>query len=282
MTFIRENCLCSICGDILDDAVELKSCQHYFCHSCIFQWDKTQKTANKVCPECRTAYKFSDRQRPPRIFRKILCDLQLACPNALCTIVTNYDNFKKHQNVCECRKEQCDFCEEVLPKKDIPQHLEDCPKYLKTIIDNLSMKNDELTESIAALRIKLANSQACGYEKWIETKINDCVRYKRPAKLKILMNWPTESNHEVINSTEKSVNISNFSSWFNFEGGKLRLMAMVNIDEKGIEHKFVAMEIICAESTQTAHAVWKMTLSSADRVILSTKIFKVKSEEAHN
>ena len=56
-------------------------------------------------------------------------------------------------------------------------------------------------------------------------------------------------------------------------------MAMVNIDEKGIEHKFVAMEIICAESTQTAHAVWKMTLSSADRVILSTKIFKVKTVE---
>ncbi|CBY20815.1 unnamed protein product [Oikopleura dioica] len=74
MTFIRENCLCPICGDILDDAVELKSCQHYFCYSCIVLWDKTQQTANKVCPECRTAYKFADRQRPPRIFNKILCD----------------------------------------------------------------------------------------------------------------------------------------------------------------------------------------------------------------
>ncbi len=87
----------TIFSDILDDAVELKSCQHYFCYSCIVLWDKTQQTANKVCPECRTAYKFADRQRPPRIFNKILCDLHLACPNALCTVVTNYDNFKKHQ-----------------------------------------------------------------------------------------------------------------------------------------------------------------------------------------
>ena len=58
----------------------------------------------------------------------------------------------------------------VLPKKDIPQHLEDCSKYLKTVIDNLSTKNEELTETVSALRIKLANSEACGYDKLIETK----------------------------------------------------------------------------------------------------------------
>jgi len=103
------------------------------------------------------------------------------------------------------------------------------------------------------------------------------------------MNWPTEVNHEKINSKEKSISISNFSCWFNFDGGKLRyssiitiqqtnkirLMAMVNIDEKGVEQKFVAMQIVCAQSTQTAHAVWKMSISSAERNILSTKIFKV-------
>ena len=73
--------------------------------------------------------------------------------------------------MCECRKEQCEYCEMVLAKKDIPQHLEDCPKYLKTVIDNISLKNEELTETVSELRIKLAESEACGYDKLIETKV---------------------------------------------------------------------------------------------------------------
>ena len=73
--------------------------------------------------------------------------------------------------MCECRKEQCEFCETVLAKKDIPQHLDDCSKYLKTVIENISMKNEELTETVSALRIQLANSEACGYDKLIETKV---------------------------------------------------------------------------------------------------------------
>ena len=31
----KENCDCSICDGLLDDAVLIKGCEHYFCKECI-------------------------------------------------------------------------------------------------------------------------------------------------------------------------------------------------------------------------------------------------------
>lgn len=54
--------ICSVCEELLEDAILLKTCDHLFCHACIIAWMASrQKTGDEItCPDCRKIFSKSD------------------------------------------------------------------------------------------------------------------------------------------------------------------------------------------------------------------------------
>ena len=70
---------CSICDEIFQDPVRLKSCGHTYCLSCILQWSKH----NLNCPLCREPFSENDI-RNDLIASSIINDLEIYCINLGC------------------------------------------------------------------------------------------------------------------------------------------------------------------------------------------------------
>jgi len=62
---VREHFLCSICTQLVEDAVTIRKCEHMFCRICINQWIDQQWIYN-TCPECRAFFYSDDVTKPVR------------------------------------------------------------------------------------------------------------------------------------------------------------------------------------------------------------------------
>ena len=47
-------CICKICGEVMNQAVMLKNCQHSFCSLCILSGIKDKLESDSKCPLCKT------------------------------------------------------------------------------------------------------------------------------------------------------------------------------------------------------------------------------------
>ena len=72
--------VCSICTNLLDDAVVLKSCEHMYCRECINQWSKSEKPASNQtsCPECRQIFAQTDLAKPMRVVLSMLSQVRVS------------------------------------------------------------------------------------------------------------------------------------------------------------------------------------------------------------
>ena len=66
-----EDLLCSICQDVLDDALETP-CRHAFCRICITKWLEQKNT----CPQCIRQVHF-DLKPLPHFMRSELAKMEL-------------------------------------------------------------------------------------------------------------------------------------------------------------------------------------------------------------
>ncbi|CAF0936394.1 unnamed protein product [Rotaria sordida] len=104
---IDEELICSICGGVLQDPLQIPSCEHVFCRTCIEEWLSQTQT----CPIDRTPIEINQLKLVPRIIKNLLNHLEIKCENEGCTTTVKLDVLANHLVDCEYNKEQSIQCE---------------------------------------------------------------------------------------------------------------------------------------------------------------------------
>ncbi len=93
---ISEHLHCPICQDVFNYPYALM-CGHVFCHGCITEWLKHQRT----CPECR---KMVDMRYAHKdlIAHKFLDSVPVYCSFLGCSWIGRMDALQSHLEECEC------------------------------------------------------------------------------------------------------------------------------------------------------------------------------------
>ncbi|KAL0225866.1 hypothetical protein P9112_013190 [Eukaryota sp. TZLM1-RC] len=101
---------CSICMEVLHDAVEISCCNTLFCSECA-----------KVdsCPSCRSsAFKLN----PCLPIRRIIGNLSVTC--CMCDYATTRSEYAAHYRQCPSRVKRCNLCDAFVPitESELIQH----------------------------------------------------------------------------------------------------------------------------------------------------------------
>ena len=156
---IKEEFICPICCDILEDPVLFEECEHVFCRQCIEEW--LQSCQPKHCPIDRQEISEKSLRPPQRSFRNLITNLLISCDFSAngCQEYIKIDGLSVHSSNCafnpvimnqdiECPSS----CGAIVKRSgSIDEH--NCVSHLKTIIANnnnmieiLMSQNEELLE----------------------------------------------------------------------------------------------------------------------------------------
>lgn len=154
---VDEELLCSICGHVLQDPLQIKDCEHCFCTSCVHEWLRHQQ----ICPVDRRPVLSGTALIPaPRILRNLLSRLKIKCENSQfgCATIVRLDGLSAHMNQCQYnpkRPVSCDKgCGCTVPLDELPQH--NCVNVLRKLIDAQSDTIKMLSAEVVALRHELS------------------------------------------------------------------------------------------------------------------------------
>lgn len=135
---IDEELICSICGGVLQDPIQISTCEHTFCQICIEEW----LSRSHICPIDRIPIEIDQLKSIPRILKNLLNRLDIRCENDGCTSIIKLDLLVNHLNDCQYSPKkliQCkNHCGITIFKDDISNH--NCIKSLRLEFDNI--KND--------------------------------------------------------------------------------------------------------------------------------------------
>lgn len=115
--------ICSICTELVENPVMLKTCEHLFCGECITEWRRVCETGSK-CPDCRRSFVNSDIVDPNRILLNLIGDIQLCCGNRGCDLIVNYSNYSGHSSSCDKAMIQCKECLNKIVRSEFAEHKE--------------------------------------------------------------------------------------------------------------------------------------------------------------
>jgi hypothetical protein len=149
---VDDDFLCSICKDVLDNAVTTP-CRHTFCKTCISEWIKESYS----CPLDKKRLIPSDLIPIPIAFTNLLDRL-----NVLCKFEEEGCDHKCPRSDLEGHVRRCPFnptaefecdkgCGLKLTSVQMGGH--QCISSLKKVILNLKFDNEKLTEEVAQLKI---------------------------------------------------------------------------------------------------------------------------------
>ncbi len=120
---IKDDLLCKICMEVLDDPVECSECNTAYCKACIDMW----RTHNPTCPNRCSNAKL---QKPHKLRLAMLNNLQVSCENeeAGCKAVTTIGEMEKHVGECPYRQIHCpnQRCPYKGMEKDMKEHEKVC------------------------------------------------------------------------------------------------------------------------------------------------------------
>ena len=119
---LTHHLICSICTELVEDALILKTCDHMFCRECVCEWKRGQSIVGNspTCPECRQAFLDNDLVKPSRIILNMMGEINLTCPNEGCEKIINYNDFSLH--LSQCVKLSCKSCGITIVQSDIEEH----------------------------------------------------------------------------------------------------------------------------------------------------------------
>lgn len=143
---VDEELLCTICGQVLQEPVQIQHCEHCFCKCCINEWLNHQQ----ICPVDRNPVIREELIPAPRILRNLLSRLRIACDNAEfgCAAVVKLDALASHMDECQYNPKRpvaCDKgCGMVVPLDEVAQH--NCIQELHKMLKKESKKVHEITE----------------------------------------------------------------------------------------------------------------------------------------
>jgi protein-L-isoaspartate(D-aspartate) O-methyltransferase len=159
---------CAICCDVIEDPVQVVSCEHVFCRLCIKQWIEREAS----CPVDRNTVTVSQLGDASRLFRNLHSRLELKCDfhDNGCDAIIRIEDLRNHvmncgfnpQSVRECANK----CGSVLSRIEESTH--NCVDYLKAIIG-------EKDEKIAYLlsRDEEQESLICDLQLMLDSQIEE-------------------------------------------------------------------------------------------------------------
>ncbi|ELU17184.1 hypothetical protein CAPTEDRAFT_84923, partial [Capitella teleta] len=121
---VDDNLLCSICSQVLQDAV-LTPCGHSFCQECLDQW--LARPERITCPHCRGAV-IREQARPILALRNFVLSLKIHCVNRSlgCEALITLDTLTSHAETCGHSIVQCAGCQCTLKRIQLPDHQTRC------------------------------------------------------------------------------------------------------------------------------------------------------------
>ncbi|KFV90175.1 E3 ubiquitin-protein ligase NRDP1, partial [Eurypyga helias] len=123
--YVNEGLLCSICRDVLEDAVQAP-CEHAFCTACIHGW----LVHHSNCPEDRQIIDVSLLRPLYRYMKNDLNRLQLHCRNREygCEMVCSLESIDRHERECEYCQIPCSNagCTVQIERRNLGGHLAVC------------------------------------------------------------------------------------------------------------------------------------------------------------
>ncbi|GAU95963.1 hypothetical protein RvY_07478 [Ramazzottius varieornatus] len=107
---VDKELLCTICGGVFINPVELPKCEHVFCKACLDRWMQEQPR----CPIDREMISSKAPPAPaPRIYRTILQRLRIHCQfyEHGCAAIISLDQVESHEATCEHNPEGLVMCD---------------------------------------------------------------------------------------------------------------------------------------------------------------------------
>lgn len=150
---VGENFKCSICTDLIHNAVTLKNCEHTFCNDCI---QGVVLRGVLRCPDCRSEFASPDDLcKPFRIVRQILAGIRINCPRDECNEQMGYEQYDAH--LLTHVIQTCSYCATEYQKSDEGDHLSNCFNYVK--LQKLQLESDLATVKLQLLKINAERSK---------------------------------------------------------------------------------------------------------------------------
>lgn len=135
---VDEELICAICGGVLQNPLQIPSCEHTFCQKCIEEW----LLQAQICPIDRTPVEMNHLKFVPRILKNLLNRLDITCENEGCAIVVKLDHLANHLTDCQYSQKKLIQCENgcgiIVSSEDLQAH--NCIEVLNKELD--SMKNE--------------------------------------------------------------------------------------------------------------------------------------------
>ena len=282
------NFTCSICDDLLEDAVTL-TCDHTFCRPCLTGWmERPGRRRNVPCPDCRHLFSpTKDIKEPSRLLRNLLSTIKFKCLNEGCDHIVPYGEFNLHKEECPYGLIACSYCQIEICRKDIETHEDGCISFVKYKKEQVELENKLLKDEINSLKrnynavddendslksqndsLKRQNDSVNDTKTSLENELKrlksdlekervepQCV-ITLIAKIKSPTVFSFRTNVEVLHRQ---------SSWSQIPGGKICVKFKKYQNQK-IRHansgplykNFVALALVKNKTTKTIDAEWSM------------------------
>ena len=121
-TIVDENLHCVICREVLRDPVQCRRNEHHFCRNCILEHLKHSQN----CPTCKDRLSVKTLVRPQRFLANTLSKLKISCENSErgCRAVVELGSLNTHVASCEFNPIPCsnDQCDEIISRRDKEIH----------------------------------------------------------------------------------------------------------------------------------------------------------------
>ena len=99
---VSDDLRCSICLEVYDQPIQISSCKHIFCSTCIHKWIE-RCDHSPTCPHDRQKITKYMLKSAPKSLKKEISQLKVKCefrPNG-CYAAVKYSEQKQHHNNCE-------------------------------------------------------------------------------------------------------------------------------------------------------------------------------------
>ena len=157
---VDEELICTICGQVLEEPVQIRQCEHCFCTECLQEWLRHQQ----ICPVDRSVVSpATDLIQAPRILRNMLSRMKICCENREfgCVVVVRLDSLRTHLDECQYNPKRPVPCEKgcgmIVPLDEVPQH--NCVRELRRLDEIKSQKIHDLTVKVQDLTLRVSQME---------------------------------------------------------------------------------------------------------------------------
>jgi len=261
---LKDEFVCSICHDIVEDPVVISKCEHYFCGCCIRPWIQ----ANSTCPKDRDPTQEAGLSQPFRFYRNMLAEVRLRCQFSGCNTETTYEGFRRHEANCRKNPEawmDCAFCHVKHMINEEDTHKQSCLPFLRDKIAKNELENNELKRKREADKKKIEDLEQMA---------------KKPRKVRYVLTWnakfPSPDNHTQ-KSTISYISWDNHVPNFELDHGQI----IVGLCLRKITNERKICFQFYLTTAQKGHVKFNYSLSSKGKVLWQnerTERLQVESE----